>query len=275
MGDWKLQSDGFCLLNRAVSIETVERLLHVCRDAFDGDSEGVRARSSRRHVYATRNLIESIPEVSTIWRCESPMTFLGDQLGDQFGLVSVLFFDKPPDRTWALPWHKDTAIAVQDNTLSSTHFSRPTTKTGVPHVIACDELLARMLTLRVHLDEVTDENGPLRVIPGSHVSSVSDGLGVDAAVTIQYDEKHSCVLVQREMECRLIFHIPNWEMKMGVSDSQRSQSSDLSHSCQNRREGQRQPLIDAAFGFGPDSALGSLPSVALSAGQPQPIVLVS
>ena len=184
MGDWNLQSDGFCLLKRAVSIETVERLLHVCRDAFDGDSEGVRARSSRGHVYAARNLIESIPEVSTIWRCESLMTFLGDQLGDQFGLVRVLYFDKPPDRTWALPWHKDTAIAVKDNTLHSTHFSRPTTKAGVPHVIACDEVLARMLTLRVHLDDVTDENGPLRVIPGSHVSSTSDGLGVDAAVTI-------------------------------------------------------------------------------------------
>ena len=184
MGDWNLQSDGFCLLKRAVSIETVERLLHVCRDAFDGDSEGVRARSSRGHVYAARNLIESIPEVSTVWRCESLMTFLGDQLGDQFGLVRVLYFDKPPDRTWALPWHKDTAIAVKDNTLQSTHFSRPTTKAGVPHVIACDEVLARLLTLRVHLDDVTDENGPLRVIPSSHVSSVSDGLGVDAAVTI-------------------------------------------------------------------------------------------
>jgi ectoine hydroxylase-related dioxygenase (phytanoyl-CoA dioxygenase family) len=25
-----------------------------------------------------------------------------------------------------------------------------------------------MLTLRIHLDEVTDENGPLKVIPGTH-----------------------------------------------------------------------------------------------------------
>ena len=33
--------------------------------------------------------------------------------------------------------------------------------------------------------------------------------------------------------------------------------------------------IDAAFGFGPDAALGSLPSVALSSGQPKPIVLAA
>jgi ectoine hydroxylase-related dioxygenase (phytanoyl-CoA dioxygenase family) len=41
-----------------------------------------------------------------------------------------------------------------------------------------------MLTLRVHLDRVTDENGPLRIVPGSHVSSTSEGLGNEQAATI-------------------------------------------------------------------------------------------
>jgi hypothetical protein len=184
MNHWKLERDGFCLLRCAVSIETIDRLLHVCRDAFESDTDGAKARSSRGHVYAARNLIESIPEVSTVWRCESLMTFLREQLGDQFGLVRALFFDKPPDRTWALAWHKDTSIAVKDNSLLSPSFSRPTVKAGVPHMIACDEVLEQMLTLRIHLDEVTDENGPLRVIPGSHVSSTSDGDGIHAAFDV-------------------------------------------------------------------------------------------
>ena len=105
-------------------------------------------------------------------------------LGDQFGLVRVLFFDTPPDRSCALPWHKDTAIAVKDNSTASAFFSRPTVKAGVPHVVACDKVLRQMLTLRVHLDDVTDENGPLRVIPGSHVSGTSEGVGADQAATI-------------------------------------------------------------------------------------------
>jgi ectoine hydroxylase-related dioxygenase (phytanoyl-CoA dioxygenase family) len=41
-----------------------------------------------------------------------------------------------------------------------------------------------MLTLRIHLDDVSDENGPLRVIPGSHAARDSDGVGVERAVTI-------------------------------------------------------------------------------------------
>ncbi|TWU54343.1 Phytanoyl-CoA dioxygenase (PhyH) [Rubripirellula tenax] len=181
-----LDRDGFCLLKQAVTAETVEQLLVVCRDTFDDDADGdtVRARSSRGHVYAARNLIKSIPEVSTVWQCDSLVGFLREQLGDQFGLVRALFFDKPPDRTWALAWHKDTSIAVRNHSIASPSVSRPTIKAGVPHVIACDEILNRMLTLRIHLDEVTDENGPLRVIPGSHVSSTSDGDGLDAAVDV-------------------------------------------------------------------------------------------
>src|SRR5262249_28184015 len=38
----------------------------------------------------------------------------------------------------------------------------------VPHVEAPGWLLDRMLTLRLHLDDMTDANGPLKVIPGSH-----------------------------------------------------------------------------------------------------------
>src|SRR5262249_2507786 len=89
-------------------------------------------------------------------------------LGPGCGLVRVLFFDKPPEASWALPWHKDLTVAVRDNTLPSAHFGRPTRKAGLPHVEAPAWLLERMLTARVHLDEVTEENGPLRVLPGSH-----------------------------------------------------------------------------------------------------------
>lgn len=184
MDEMNLQRDGLCLLKQAVSQETINRLLSVCGVLFERDSDGVLARSSRGHVYAARNLIETIPEVTTIWQCDLLLDFLRGQLGEQCGLVRALFFDKPPDRTWALAWHKDTSISVKDNSIDSKSFSRPTHKAGVPHVIASDDILKRMLTLRIHLDEVTDENGPLRVIPGSHLSSTCEGDGLDSATEI-------------------------------------------------------------------------------------------
>jgi ectoine hydroxylase-related dioxygenase (phytanoyl-CoA dioxygenase family) len=38
-------------------------------------------------------------------------------------------------------------------------------------------LLETMLTARIHLDEVTGENGPLKVLPGSHRSGTALDLG--------------------------------------------------------------------------------------------------
>ncbi|WP_442510144.1 phytanoyl-CoA dioxygenase family protein [Novipirellula sp. SH528] len=179
-----IHDNGFALIKDAVDEATVARLTADCEQAFADDTDVQRARSSRGHVYAARNLLDVVPEVKTFWRKGKSLQLLQSVLGNQFGLVRVLFFDKPPDRTWALPWHKDTAIAVKDNSRPSSKFSRPTLKSGVPHVVASDDVLQQMLTLRLHLDDVTDENGPLRVIPGSHVSSSSEGLGGDAAVTV-------------------------------------------------------------------------------------------
>jgi hypothetical protein len=127
-------------------------------------------RSGGRAVVAARNVLELYPRAATVWRRGPLVELLGEVLGSRFGLVRVLFFDKPPDRTWALAWHKDLTVAVRDYTLPSQQFRKPTLKAGVPHVEAPCALLERMLTLRIHLDDVTDENGPLRIVPGSHRS---------------------------------------------------------------------------------------------------------
>ena len=41
-----------------------------------------------------------------------------------------------------------------------------------------------MLTLRLHLDDVTDENGPLQVLPGSHGDDGESAGSTTAPVTI-------------------------------------------------------------------------------------------
>jgi ectoine hydroxylase-related dioxygenase (phytanoyl-CoA dioxygenase family) len=122
----------------------------------------------RAGLYAARNVLSLWPDAATVWRKPAIVDALAAVLGPHFGLVRVLFFDKPPDQTWALPWHKDVTIAARDNRIPSQHFRKPTVKAGVPHVEAPLEVLENMLTARIHFDDVTDENGPLRVLPGSH-----------------------------------------------------------------------------------------------------------
>ena len=136
-------------------------------------------RSEDGTIYAARNLVELWPAARTLWRRPALLDALTVVLGLRFGLVRTLFFDKPPGQTWALPWHKDLTIAVRDNRLPSAYFTHPTRKAGVPHVEAPLAVLEAMLTVRIHLDEATEANGALQVIPSSH--GTGKGLTLDSA----------------------------------------------------------------------------------------------
>jgi hypothetical protein len=81
--------------------------------------------------------------------------------------VRAVLFDKTFATNWALGWHQDATIAVRGR-VDVEGFGCWTIKHGLLHVAPPAELLARMVTLRVHLDPVTAENAPLLIAPGSH-----------------------------------------------------------------------------------------------------------
>lgn len=171
IADWQreIHESGFAILPRVFSANDVDKLVGGLETVMNqaGEAEGP-IRDNAGTVYAGRNLLRLFEPAKTIWRREPLLDLLRTVLGPAFGLVRSLFFDKPPERTWALPWHKDLTIAVKPHIGKSTVFSKPTLKAGVPHVEASREVLEAMLTLRIHLDDMTDENGPLQVVPGSH-----------------------------------------------------------------------------------------------------------
>ena len=164
----KIESDGFAIVPGIFSPEQVTAILAQLETAIAADRDGAALRAGGGTIYAARNILTLWPGVTEIWKQKPLRDILGQVLGNEFGLVRVLYFDKPPGQSWALPWHKDTTIAVRENRLPSSVFCKPTTKISVPHVEAPKSLLERMLTVRIHLDTITEENGPLKVIPGSH-----------------------------------------------------------------------------------------------------------
>ncbi|PQO27724.1 phytanoyl-CoA dioxygenase family protein [Blastopirellula marina] len=163
-----LARQGYLMLPSVFSADETQRIGQRLMDDLTAHS-GPAVLKSRERIYGSRNLLAASP-----WLCDlahSPVLdeLLRATLGENVGLVRGLFFDKPPDRSWSLPWHRDRTIAVKDNTLPTTSFKNPTLKAGIAHFEAPDQLLANMLTLRIHLDAMTAENGPLAVIPGSHL----------------------------------------------------------------------------------------------------------
>ena len=81
--------------------------------------------------------------------------------------VRAVLFDKSPAANWRVAWHQDRTIAVRER-VETPGFGPWSTKDGLTHVAPPIDVLARMITLRLHLDEVDGSNAPLRMAVGSH-----------------------------------------------------------------------------------------------------------
>lgn len=185
--DWltHLEAKGFALLPGVFQCLEVEEVLKGLSAALNSASASHLAmRNPDGEVCGARNVQSFWPSVAGLWRRPPLADALRTVLGPEFGLVRVLYFDKPPGQSWTLPWHKDLTIALREAKPSSTLFRKPTRKAGIPHAEAPQTVLEGMLTARLHLDEMTEENGPLKVIPGSHTTGKELLLGDATPVSI-------------------------------------------------------------------------------------------
>jgi hypothetical protein len=171
----KIESDGFALVPGVYPTgecqhlaAELQRTLEQCAD------DATSLRRANGAIYGARNLIDVFPAAAVLWRRPRLLELLSAALSPACGLVRGLYFDKPPDCNWSLPWHQDLTIAVMDHAFPSALFKNRTMKAGVPHVEAPDEILHRMLTLRIHLDDAAEDNGPLQVLPATHIGRDAD-----------------------------------------------------------------------------------------------------
>jgi ectoine hydroxylase-related dioxygenase (phytanoyl-CoA dioxygenase family) len=103
-------------------------------------------------------------------------------LGDRCRAVRAILFDKTEALNWSLGWHQDRTICVRARRKVQ-GFGSWTVKQGAHHVEPPFDLLATMVTLRVHLDEVLSDNGPLLIAPGSHRLGRVNEDSIEAAVS--------------------------------------------------------------------------------------------
>ena len=82
--------------------------------------------------------------------------------------VRAILFNKTAQNNWALGWHQDRTICVKER-VDADGFGPWSTKHGLLHVEPPFEYIERMITVRLHLDEVSAANAPLLVANGSHL----------------------------------------------------------------------------------------------------------
>lgn len=116
---------------------------------------------------AGRRGILRLPSITKLACSDHLLNLVRPHLHAQPRPVRGIFFDKNPETNWMVAWHQDLTLAVR-NQIEVEGFGPWSVKDGVPHVQPPVHLLEQMLTIRLHLDDCDEENGALRVIPGSH-----------------------------------------------------------------------------------------------------------
>jgi ectoine hydroxylase-related dioxygenase (phytanoyl-CoA dioxygenase family) len=94
-----------------------------------------------------------------------------DVLGESAFPFRATLFDKSPESNWLVVWHQDTALPLQQRQ-EVQGWGPWSVKEGVPYAHAPATALSEVLALRVHLDDSTAANGPLRVLPATHTLGV-------------------------------------------------------------------------------------------------------
>jgi phytanoyl-CoA dioxygenase PhyH len=116
-----------------------------------------------------RNVLATCAEVRELARSSAVRSVAQAALGPTCFAVRGILFDKTPDANWRVVWHQDLTIAVSERR-DIAGFGPWSEKAGVPHVQPPAAILERMLAVRVHLDDCTSDNGPVRVLSGTHLA---------------------------------------------------------------------------------------------------------
>lgn len=157
----QLDADGFTIVRGVLDAPQLDTLCAALAK-FVGTVGTVRAKSSN-----ARRLLECCEAVRQLAASRAVRELVEPVLGSAAFAVRGLLFDKVESANWRVGWHQDLMIPVEQR-VDAPGYSAWSTKQGVVHVRPPDEVLAAMLTLRVHVDHCPADNGPLEVLPGTH-----------------------------------------------------------------------------------------------------------
>jgi len=186
-----LVADGYCVIESVIESIEIERLIRFTEvQAAKDDGRG-----------GVRNLLD-FPEMQAL--AESPVVrqIVDEILGPEARPVRGILFDKTDDANWKVPWHQDVTIAVAER-IESEDYGPWSRKAGVTHVQPPASVLERMVSMRIHLDDCPEENGALKVIPGSHtlgkIPEASIAEVVEQGTVVVCEAKRGDILAMRPL----------------------------------------------------------------------------
>jgi ectoine hydroxylase-related dioxygenase (phytanoyl-CoA dioxygenase family) len=167
---------GFAVTPEALMQAEVAQLLKDC--------DQLMLRRSRAGI---RHALRHAP-IAALARDRRLLGVAQEILGSQAFPFRATLFDKSQEANWLVVWHQDTALPLRERR-EAPGWGPWSVKENVIYAHAPASALCQVLALRVHLNDSTADNGPLRVLPGTHKHGLvsDDGVHQLAAKTPAVD----------------------------------------------------------------------------------------
>lgn len=150
-----VEEHGFAIISGVFSAEFLDQAL--------GEMSRLAPQRSRAGV---RHALRLAP-VAKIARCPQLTSLAADVLGPAAFPYRATLFEKTSSANWLVVWHQDTALPLRERQ-EIPGWGPWSIKEGVTYAHAPASALSQVLALRIHFDDSTRDNGPLRVLPGTH-----------------------------------------------------------------------------------------------------------
>ena len=147
---------GFEMIESVLTLETVQTLLaELTKLTVKPLSGGIR------------RIEQQVEQVATLATSVEMLAIAGRYLSSQPKLVRAIYFDKSPMNNWLVSWHQDRTVSVSER-FEAEGWKLWTLKAGAWHIQPPLDVLERMVTIRLHLDDAKIANGCLKIMPCSH-----------------------------------------------------------------------------------------------------------
>jgi ectoine hydroxylase-related dioxygenase (phytanoyl-CoA dioxygenase family) len=159
----KIANNGFAVTGPVFNSKAISDILQVISSA---DSNKPTFRKTN-DLFAIRQFLKDLTAAADCIFTPGFNSLIEAVMGPGYAMVKSIYFDKPPASNWFVAFHQDLTISV-DKKAEIPGFGPWMVKQNQFSVQPPLHILEDNFTVRIHLDDTTEDNGALKVIPGSH-----------------------------------------------------------------------------------------------------------
>lgn len=177
-----------------------------------------RLRGLRETIFTpglagTRCLLDDPGVQATAADLRRELTLAG-LLVDSATAIQAIAFDKTPGTNWKVSWHQDLMFPFAAPP-TAPGFGVVARKDGIDYARPPAAVLEELLAVRLHLDDCGPDNGPLRVVPGSHLLGILASDAIPQALATAADRTCTARVGELLVMRPLILHASSRAIRPG------------------------------------------------------------